>query len=166
VGTTCAIALLLGPDKDPLFLQIKEAGESVLERHVGKSEFGNHGQRVVAGQRIIQSASDIFLGWMRVDDNKDFYSRQLRDTKIKLAPEEWNAKQLAGMAGVMGGALARAHARSGDSAVIAGYLGESDEFARAIADFAVCYANQVEKDHACLTAAIRSGRIRADAGEQ
>lgn len=162
VGTTCAIALMLGPDDDPLFLQIKEARESVLESYVGKSEFDNHGQRVVAGQRIVQSASDIFLGWMRLEDGRDFYVRQLRDTKLKLAAEEWGAKQLVGMASVLGSVLARAHARSGDSAVIAGYLGETNTFDLALSDFAVCYAGQVEKDHALLMAAAKSGRIPVD----
>lgn len=162
VGTTCAIALLIGPDNDPMFLQIKEARSSVLEKYCGKSEFDNHGHRVVAGQRIIQSASDIFLGWMRLENGKDFYCRQLRDTKVKLAPEEWNAKQLVDMAGIMGSVLARAHARSGDSAVIAGYLGETDSFDSALADFSLAYATQVEKDHAQLAAAIKSGRVKAD----
>lgn len=162
VGTTCAIALMLGPDADPLFLQIKEAQASVLEPYCGNSEFENHGQRVVAGQRIIQSASDIFLGWMRLKDGRDFYVRQLRDTKVKLVSEEWGAKQLCGMAEVLGGTLARAHARSGDSTVIAGYLGGSEEFDCAVGDFAVSYANQVEKDHATLLAAIKSGRVEAD----
>jgi uncharacterized protein (DUF2252 family) len=164
VGTTCAIALLLGRDEvDPLILQIKEARESVLEPHVGRSEFDNHGQRVVTGQRIVQSASDIFLGWMRLEDGRDFYVRQLRDTKVKLETESWTAKQLVGMAEVLGAVLAKAHARSGDSATIAGYLGDDDGFDRAVADFSTAYANQVEKDHAALTAAIRSGRIKADA---
>lgn len=162
VGTNCGIALLLGPDDDPLLLQIKEARDSVLEKYSGKSTFENRGQRVVAGQRIIQSASDIFLGWMRMGDGRDYYVRQLRDTKVKLETENWNAKQLIGMASVLGATLARAHARSGDSAVIAGYLGESDDFDTAVADFAQAYANQVEKDHAALAAAIRSGRIVAD----
>jgi uncharacterized protein (DUF2252 family) len=162
VGTTCAIALLLGPDDDPLFIQLKEARSSVLEPYCGKSEFDNHGQRVVAGQRIIQSASDIFLGWMTLDGKKDFYCRQLRDTKVKLAPEEWTAKQLVDMSAVMGGVLARAHARSGDSAVISGYLGDDDSFDSAIVDFSSSYANQVEKDHALLTAAINAGRIKVE----
>jgi uncharacterized protein (DUF2252 family) len=162
VGTTCAIALLLGPDDDPLLLQIKEARESVLEPYVGRSEHENHGQRVVAGQRIVQSASDIFLGWMRLEDGRDFYVRQLRDTKVKLLSEEWGPKQLVGMASVLGSVLARAHARSGDSAVVAGYLGEGNTFDLAIADFAISYADQVEKDHAALLAAAKSGRIKVD----
>lgn len=165
VGTTCAIALMLGPDNDPLFLQIKEARASVFENYVGRSEFENHGQRVVAGQRVVQSASDIFLGWMRLEDGTDFYVRQLRDTKVKLTPEDWGSKQLVSMAELMGTVLARAHARSGDSSIIAGYLGSDendDSFDTAIADFAITYANQVEKDHAEMEAAIRSGRIVAN----
>ncbi len=162
VGTTCAIALLLGPDDDPLFLQLKEARQSVLEPYVGSSAFENKGQRVVAGQRIIQSASDIFLGWMRLGDGKDFYVRQLRDTKVKLDTESWSAKHLVCMSEMLGGVLAKAHARSGDSTVVAGYLGETDAFDKAVADFSIAYANQVEKDHASLVAAIHSGRITAD----
>jgi uncharacterized protein (DUF2252 family) len=162
VGTTCAIALYLGPDDDPLFLQIKEARASVLEPYCGKSTFENRGQRVVAGQRIIQSASDIFLGWMSLDDGRDFYVRQLRDTKVKLNTEDWGNKQLVSMGELTGAVLARAHARSGDSAVISGYMGETDEFDLALADFAISYCNQVEKDHASLVAAIKSGRIKAD----
>jgi uncharacterized protein (DUF2252 family) len=159
VGTMCAVALMLAPDDEPLFLQFKEARESVLEPYAGKSAFDNHGQRVVEGQRIIQSASDIFLGWTKFDDGRHFYIRQLRDTKVKLEPEVWEGPQLVESAEVMGEALARAHARSGDSAVISGYLGSADVFDKAIADFSLAYADQVEKDHAALEAAIRSGRI-------
>ncbi len=162
VGTTCAVALMTAPDDEPLFLQIKEARASVLEPYVGASGFANHGQRVVAGQRIMQSASDILLGWMKLDNGKHFYVRQLRDTKVKLVPEEWGADHLIGMSEVMGKVLARAHARSGDSAVIAGYLGDSGEFERAIADFALSYADQMEKDHSALVAAVNSGRIKAE----
>jgi uncharacterized protein (DUF2252 family) len=162
VGTMCAIALMVAPDDEPLFLQIKESRSSVLEAYAGKSTYENHGQRVVAGQRIIQSASDIFLGWMTLENGKHFYVRQLRDTKVKLATEEWEGEHLIGMAQVMGGTLARAHARSGDSAVISGYLGPTDDFDRAIADFATAYADQTEKDHAALVAAVRSGRIKAE----
>lgn len=161
VGTTCAIALLLAPDSEPLFLQIKQAGPSVLEKHGGKSAFTNHGQRVVAGQRIVQSASDIFLGWMQLGDGRDFYVRQLRDTKVKITTEEWDADSLISMSGIMGAVLAKAHARSGDSAVISGYLGDTDSFDLAIADFSMAYADQTEKDWAALKAAIASGRIKA-----
>lgn len=161
VGTMCAVALMLAPDDEPLFLQFKEARRSVLEPYAGKSIFENHGQRVVEGQRIIQSASDIFLGWTKFHDGRHFYIRQLRDTKVKLEPELWEGPQLVESAEVMGAALARAHARSGDSAVISGYLGSEDTFDLAIADFSLEYACQVEKDHAALQAAIKSGRIKA-----
>ncbi len=159
VGTMCAIALLLAPDDEPLFLQIKEARPSVFEEFVGESSFENRGQRVVEGQRIMQSASDIFLGWTKFDEGKHFYVRQLRDTKIKLEPEFWDAKIMLEMAQIMGSVLARAHARSGDSAVISGYLGSEPIFDEAMTDFAVLYADQVEKDHAELVEAYKSGKI-------
>ena len=161
VGTTCGIALLLAPDDEPLFLQIKEATPSVFEPYVGESTFENRGQRVVEGQRIMQSASDIFLGWTKFDDNKHFYVRQLRDTKIKLEPELWDNKVMLEMADIMGAVLARAHARSGDSAVISGYLGKEDEvFDEAVADFSVAYADQVERDYETMIKAQNSGRIK------
>ncbi len=162
VGTTCVVILMLAPDDEPLFLQMKEARQSVLEPYAGKSAFENRGQRVVEGQRIIQSASDIFLGWTEFDNGKHFYIRQLRDTKIKLQPEFWDGDTMIEMAEIMGAVLAKAHARSGDSAVISGYLGKDDaEFDEAIADFALTYTNQVERDHALLAQAIKSGRIKA-----
>lgn len=160
VGTYCGIALMLGPDDEPLILQIKEARKSVLELYAGDSEHATHGERVVAGQRIIQSASDIFLGWMTVE-HKDFYVRQLRDTKVKLAVEDWDETHLKDMALLVGGVLARAHARSGDPACISAYLGESDEFDTAIGAFAVKYADRTERDWELLTAAIKSGQIEA-----
>lgn len=161
VGTMCAVALMLAPDDEPLFLQIKEARASVLEAYLGKSSFENHGQRVVAGQRIVQSASDIFLGWTSFDNGKHFYIRQLRDTKVKPEPELWEGPQLVESAEVMGAVLAKAHARSGDAAVIKGYLGTRDTFDQAIVDFALPYADQTEKDHALLVSAVRSGKIKA-----
>ncbi|MBX9671366.1 MAG: DUF2252 domain-containing protein [Candidatus Obscuribacterales bacterium] len=162
VGTTCLVLLLLAPDDEPLFLQMKEARLSVLEPYAGASAFENRGQRVVEGQRIIQSASDIFLGWTEFGDNgKHFYIRQLRDTKIKLEPELWDGKIMTEMALIMGAVLARAHARSGDSAVISGYLGTNAEFDEAVADFALNYADQVDRDHAMLVQAAKSGRIKA-----
>jgi uncharacterized protein (DUF2252 family) len=166
VGTSCAIALYMGPNDEPLFLQLKEARESVLEKHAGKSSFESHGRRVVEGQRIIQSASDIFLGWFNFDDGKHYYVRQLRDTKVKLISYQWAGPHLIDMSGIMGAVLARAHARSGDSAMISGYLGQSIEFDRAIADFSTSYADQVEKDHAVLVAAVHAGRIRAETDVQ
>ncbi len=163
VGTLCAVALMLAPDNEPLLLQIKEARESVLQPYVGKSSFENRGQRVVEGQRIIQSASDIFLGWTKFDNGKHFYIRQLRDTKVKPDPELWEGPQTIEIAEVMGYVLARAHARSGDAATISGYLGglEDASFDAAVTDFALNYADQVERDHALLLAAIKSGRIKA-----
>jgi uncharacterized protein (DUF2252 family) len=161
VGTTCMVLLMLAADDEPLFLQMKEARESVLEPYAGKSTFENRGQRVVEGQRIIQSASDIFLGWTDFGgDDKHFYIRQLRDTKIKLEPELWDGKVMTEMALIMGAVLARAHARSGDSAVISGYLGNNEEFDEAVTDFALAYADQVERDHALLCQAATSGRIK------
>lgn len=165
VGTTCGILLFLAPDDEPLLLQAKEARPSVLEAYAGKSAFENNGERVVAGQRIVQSASDIFLGWTQSDEGKDFYIRQLRDTKVKLEPQYWDAKEMVDIAKLQGQVLARAHARSGDAAVISGYLGSNDEFDRAIAQFAVAYADQTEKDFAALTAAVSSGKITAAAIE-
>ncbi len=161
VGTLCAIALMLAPDDEPLILQIKEARPSVLEEYAGRSTFENHGQRVIAGQRIIQAASDIFLGWTKFDDGKHFYIRQLRDTKVKPDPLQWGPAQMVEIAQVMAVILAKAHARSGDAALLSGYLGNSDVFDKAIADFSVGYADQTEKDHAALVAAVRSGRIKA-----
>lgn len=160
VGTLCAVALMLAPDNEPLILQIKEARPSVLQAYSGKSTFENQGQRVVEGQRIIQSASDIFLGWTRFEDNKHFYIRQLRDTKVKPDPELWDGPQTVEIAEVMGRVLARAHARSGDAAVISGYMGTETTFDAAILDFALNYADQTERDHQLLVAAIRSGRLK------
>jgi uncharacterized protein (DUF2252 family) len=160
VGTMCAIALMLAPDDEPLLLQIKEARESVLAPYAGKSEFENNGQRVVAGQRIVQSASDIFLGWTSFEDGRQFYVRQLRDTKVKPEPELWLGPQLVEIAETLGSVLARAHARSGDAAYIRGYLGSRTDFDEAIAEFSLAYAEQTIKDHAALVSAVDSGRIK------
>ena len=161
VGTMCAIILMLAPDNEPLVLQLKEARESVLEPYAGKSEFDNNGQRVVAGQRIVQSASDIFLGWTEFDDGRQFYLRQLRDTKIKSDTEVWEGPHFVEIAHTMGSVLARAHARSGDAAVIRGYLGSHTGFDEAIAEFSLAYSDQTEKDHALLVKAVEEGRIKA-----
>ena len=161
VGTLCAVALMMAPDNEPLILQIKEARESSLQKYIGKSSFENQGQRVVEGQRIIQSASDIFLGWTHFADGRHFYVRQLRDTKVKPDPELWDGPQTVEIAEVMGRVLARAHARSGDAAIISGYLGNTNTFDQAVVDFALNYADQVERDHALLVAAVNSGRIKA-----
>jgi uncharacterized protein (DUF2252 family) len=163
VGTVCAVALLMAGENDPLFLQVKEARPSVLEAFAGPSPYRNHGQRVVVGHRVMQSASDIFLGWTEGEDGRHFYVRQLRDVKIKFRPETFQAAKLAQFAGWCGTTLARAHARSGEPAVISGYLGKSDAFDRAIVSFAVAYADQCERDHACLGEAVREGKLEARA---
>jgi uncharacterized protein (DUF2252 family) len=165
VGTRAYVVLLEGRDQDdPLFLQVKEAGPSVLEDHVPSSSDKHHGHRVVTGQRLMQAASDIFLGWFRGPEGPDFYWRQLKDMKGSAKVETMSPDELVLYAGVCGWALARAHARSGDRVEIAGYLGKSDRFDRAVADFAVAYADQNERDHAALCAAVRSGRLPADQG--
>ena len=165
VGTRAYAVLLEGRDEnDPLFLQVKEAGPSVLEGHVPSGAHEHHGHRVVAGQRLMQAASDIFLGWFRGTEGRDFYWRQLKDMKGSANVEGMSPDELVIYAGLCGRALARAHARSGDRVQIAGYLGRSERFDRAIADFAKGYADQTEKDHAALCAAVKSGRLPADAG--
>ncbi|HWO51860.1 MAG TPA: DUF2252 domain-containing protein [Ornithinibacter sp.] len=169
VGTRAWIALLLGRDEqDPLFLQAKEAQESVLERFVGKSKYTNHGQRVVAGQRLMQASSDIFLGWQRVrgldGKERDFYLRQLRDWKGSADVDTMAVSLMAGYARVCAATLARAHARSGDRIAIASYLGNSDTFDRAIADFSAAYADQNERDYQALVDAVGSGRLEAQTG--
>jgi uncharacterized protein (DUF2252 family) len=164
VGTRAFVVLLQGRDEDdPLFLQVKEAGPSVLEGHVASGAYEHHGHRVVAGQRLMQAASDIFLGWFRGTGGRDFYWRQLRDMKGSANVETMSPDELVLYAGLCGWALARAHARSGDRVQIAAYLGKSERFDLAIADFARAYADQTERDHAALCAAVKSGRIAADA---
>jgi uncharacterized protein (DUF2252 family) len=170
VGTRVFVVLLEGRDRDdPLFLQVKEAGSSVLEGHVpsGTHEHHehheHHGHRVVAGQRLMQAASDIFLGWFRGTEGRDFYWRQLKDMKGSAKVESMSADELVLYGGLCGWALARAHARSGDRVQIAAYLGKSERFDRSVADFADAYADQNEQDHAALCAAVKSGRIVADA---
>jgi uncharacterized protein (DUF2252 family) len=162
VGTMCGIALMMAADNDVLFLQIKEAGSSVLEPYAGKSVYDNHGKRVVAGQRLMQSASDIFLGWTFGKERRHFYIRQLRDMKMKALVEVFNPTTMFDYATLCGWTLARAHAKSGDPAMIAGYLGKSDVFDRAIARFSEQYADQAERDHAAFRQAIRQGRIKVD----
>jgi len=161
VGTRCFIGLLFSEDGHPLILQFKEAVRSVLEPYAGKSAYANQGQRVVAGQRLMQSSSDIFLGWARGRRGHDFYVRQLRDMKISVPMEGINAVQLKRYARMCGWTLARAHAKSGDAATISGYLGKSGAFDDALGRFALAYADQVQKDHAVLVEAIRSGRVQA-----
>jgi uncharacterized protein (DUF2252 family) len=159
VGTFCAEMLLIAAENDPLFLQLKEARASVLESYAGKSVYSNHGQRVVVGHRLMQSASDIFLGWTEGREGRQFYIRQLRDAKMKPMVETFNASDMAVYAQWCGYSLARSHARSGDAAVISGYLGESDSFDRAIGDFSAAYADQTERDHAALKKGARKGKL-------
>jgi uncharacterized protein (DUF2252 family) len=163
VGTRCFVALLVCDDRTPLLLQIKEARPSVLAPYAGPSPYANQGQRVVAGQRMIQAASDIFLGWLRGRDGHDYYVRQLRDMKYSAPIDQLEPCGLDRYADLCGWALARAHARSGDSAAIDGYLGDGEPFDLAIGKFAVAYADQTEQDHAALEKAWRAGRIVADA---
>jgi uncharacterized protein (DUF2252 family) len=170
VGTRCWIILMLGRDEsDPLFLQVKEAEASVLSRFVGASKYTNQGQRVVAGQRLMQASSDIFLGWQRTEaglDGKprDFYVRQLRDWKFSVAIETMVPRGMRLYGQLCGWTLARAHARSGDRIAIASYLGGSDVFDRAITQFAAAYADQNERDFNSLVEAVASGRITAERG--
>jgi uncharacterized protein (DUF2252 family) len=165
VGTRAYVVLLEGRDRDdPLFLQVKEAGASVLEGHIPSGTHEHHGHRVVAGQRLMQAASDIFLGWFRGTEGRDFYWRQLKDMKGSAKVESMSADELVLYAGICGWALARAHARSGDRVQIAAYLGKSDRFDRSVAAFAEAYADQTERDHAALLAAVKSGRVVAEAG--
>lgn len=164
VGTRCYLVLLAGRDADdPLFLQIKEAVRSVLEEHLPPGPYVHPGHRVVAGQRLLQAASDIFLGWMTGPQGRAFYWRQLRDMKGSADVESMSATELRSYARLCGTALARAHARSGDRIAIAAYLGGSDTFDRAITDFALRYATQNAADHAALTEAITSGRLTTTA---
>lgn len=159
VGTRCFIVLLEGRDsEDPLFLQIKEATRSVLEDHADASPYPNHGQRVVEGQRLMQTTSDIFLGWIRGPQGRDYYWRQLRDMKGSAPVEAMSPPQMSTYARICGWALARAHARSGDPIAISGYLGSSDVFDRAITEFSATYADQNQADHDAFVAAIRPAR--------
>lgn len=160
---------MLGRDSsDPLILQFKEAGSSVLEPHVGLSQYDQGGHRVVAGQRLMQATSDIFLGWYRgigLDGvDRSFYIRQLRDGKGSIDVATMDPPSLRAYAGLCAWTLARAHARSGDRVAIAAYLGGSDSFDRAMVTFAHLYAEQNERDHAALVAAIAEGRIEALSG--
>jgi uncharacterized protein (DUF2252 family) len=161
VGTMCAVGLLMAADNDPLFLQVKEARASVLEPYAGKSQHPNHGQRVIAGQRIMQAASDVFLGWTRGKNNRDFYLRQLRDMKMSVVIEDWDTGMLRQYARMCAHALARAHARSGDAAMMAGYMGSGQTFDDAVAEFATEYSSQNRRDYREFVRAIREGRVEA-----
>jgi uncharacterized protein (DUF2252 family) len=159
VGTWCLIMLMMASEQDPLFLQVKEARPSVLEAYAGNSIYPNHGQRVVNGYRLMQSASDIFLGWAKGTLGRHIYVRQLKDMKVGAQTELFSPGWMVEYAEFCGWALARSHARSGEPAQISGYLGNGDVFDRAIANFAVAYADQSERDHAILKKAARSGQV-------
>jgi uncharacterized protein (DUF2252 family) len=163
VGTYCGIVLMMSGNGDPLFLQFKEARTSVLEPYAGASPYEHRGQRVVVGQRLMQSASDMFLGWMTGagEQARHFYVRQLRDVKFKPVVEIMSPGNLMDYAELCGKALARAHCRSGDAVVLSGYLGSGSVFEESLADFAVDYAAQNELDHAALKQAVRDGRVKA-----
>ena len=160
VGTRCWVALLMSPSNSPLFLQFKQANRSVFEPYAGKSAYDHQGQRVVMGQRLMQAASDIFLGWV-TGPNAEFYVRQLRDAKISPLIETFDESMFHAYANACGQNLARAHAKTGNAWTIAGYLGKNDEFDEAIADFAFAYADQAEKDYDALKEAVRTGRVDA-----
>jgi len=160
VGTLCSVLLMMAGDADPLFLQVKEARASVLERYAGRSVFPNHGQRVVDGYRRMQPASDIFLGWSR-GPKRDFFIRQLRDMKISPLVETFGRIEMEIYAGWCGRALALSHARSGSAATISGYMGKGDAIDRAIAVFSLAYADQNERDHAALDRAVKTGKVPA-----
>jgi Uncharacterized protein conserved in bacteria (DUF2252) len=169
VGTRAWIVLLVAGDGvEALFLQAKEAQRSVLADFAGRSNYSNQGQRVVAGQHLMQASSDIFLGWQRIPGrdgvDRDYYLRQLRDWKLSMPIEQFIPTGMGLYAGMCGWTLARAHARSGDRFTLAAYLGGSDKFDNAIADFAETYADQNERDYAELNEAVRSGRAEAKAG--
>ena len=159
VGTRCWIALFMSASNDPLFLQLKEARASVLEAHLTPSSHRHHGERVVVGQRLMQPVSDLFLGWMTAPTGIQFYVRQLRDAKIKPLVETFDANTLERYAGLCGWALALSHAKAADVSAIRGYLGASDEFDDAMGRFALAYADQAERDHAVLKAAVRKGEV-------
>ncbi len=170
VGTRAWIVLMVGrDDQDPLFLQFKEAQPSVLEDYIAKSQYENHGERVIAGQHLMQASSDIFLGWLHIESGidgreRDFYGRQLKDWKGSFETEGALPKGVTMYGQTCGWTLARAHARSGDRIAIASYLGNSDAFDRAIADFSEAYADQNQRDYDALTEAVKSGRIKATTG--
>jgi uncharacterized protein (DUF2252 family) len=159
VGTHCYIVLMMAEDNDPLFLQVKEARPSVLAPYAGKSRYRNDGQRIVVGHHLMQSASDVFLGWTSNERGRHYYVRQLRDVKIKPLVELFSSTVMLEYAELCGQILARAHARSSEPALISGYLGRSERFDEAVADFAVAYADQAERDYEQLARAVRSGSV-------
>ena len=163
VGMRSYVALLMNKKKDPLFLQIKEARASVLEPFTARGIYSHNGQRVVEGQRLVQTASDIFLGWSSSPSGRHYYFRQLRDKKIAPDPTQFDRDMLIAYARLCGRTLARAHAKTGDAALIAGYMGKGELLDESISRFAVAYANQTEKDYETFMKAIRSGRLACSA---
>jgi uncharacterized protein (DUF2252 family) len=159
VGTLCMVALMLSVAGHPFFLQVKEANASVLEAYAGKSAYSHHGERVVQGQRLMQPASDLFLGWATGPKGRHFYLRQLRDVKLSPLVETYDAELLSIYAQACAWVLARAHAKAGDPWALSGYLGSNDDFDVAIGKFALAYADQAERDHAALKRAVRAGII-------
>ncbi len=164
VGMRCYVGLFLADEDDPLFLQVKEARRSVLEPPIGKSLFEHQGHRVVHGQHLMQASSDIFLGWYRNFNGRDFYVRQLRDMKVSSEVETFDTGTLTAYATACGWALARAHAKSGEVEMIAGYLGTKEKFDDAMVQYAIAYADQVERDFEVFKAAINSGRLQTKIG--
>jgi uncharacterized protein (DUF2252 family) len=162
VGTLCMVALMMSIADRPFFLQVKEANASVLEAYAGKSVYTHHGERVVQGQRLMQPASDLFLGWATGPKGRHFYLRQLRDVKLSPLVETYDAEMLSIYAKACGWVLARAHAKAGDPWTISGYLGKQDDFDQAMGKFALAYADQAERDHAVLAAAVRTGTIEVN----
>jgi hypothetical protein len=153
------VALMMSVAGNPLFLQVKQANASVLEAHAGKSAYSHHGERVVQGQRRMQPASDLFLGWVIGPEGRHFYIRQLRDVKLSPRVETYDAEMLSICGQACGWVLARAHARAGDPWAISGYLGKNHQFDEAMGKFALAYADQAERDHAALKAAVRAGIV-------
>jgi uncharacterized protein (DUF2252 family) len=162
VGTSCWVALLMTGDGDRLFLQAKEARASVLEPYAGKSVYPNHGQRVINGYRLMQPFSDPFLGWTKGKGGRHYFFRQLRDIKISVKVETFGKMEMINYADWCGQALALSHARSGNAAMLSGYMGSNDRLDNAIADFSFAYADQNEKDHASILKAIKKGKIEAE----
>jgi uncharacterized protein (DUF2252 family) len=159
VGTFCGILLLMASEEDPLFLQVKQARPSVLEAYAGESLHGNQGQRIVIGCQLMQSASDLFLGWTEGQKGRQFYVRQLRDMKIKMLVDVFSQSLMIQYADLCGFTLARAHARSGEPAEISGYMGKSEAFDEAITEFAIAYADQSERDYDVFVKAVRAGKL-------
>jgi uncharacterized protein (DUF2252 family) len=162
VGSRCYVVLLLATPNDPLFLQVKEASASVFEPYARRAREERNGRRVVTGQRLMQSSSDIFLGWATGPEGRDFYVRQLRDMKVSAVIESHTPSVMRVYASLCGHVLGRAHGKAGNAAMIAGYLGSNDHFDQAIGDYAVAYADQVERDYASFVAAIRTGQLKTD----